>query len=107
MRAFDRLAADQDRWRRPSNLGVHWHVRANRQSRSLAPGRILEPAQLDDAAGRGVAGRIEIEQAHMMGASIHAVDHGVPCSLKLVIETALDEPPDSAAWRLRRRMQSR
>src|SRR5882672_4299349 len=30
----------------------------------------------------------------MVGASIHAVDHGVGCSVELVVETARDQPPD-------------
>ena len=38
------------------NLGVYWHVRANRQSNAIAPGRILESPQFDDATGRHVTG---------------------------------------------------
>jgi len=76
------------------NLGVYWQVGANRQSHSLAPRRILKSPQLDDGARRRVTGCVKVGQAHMVGASIHAVDHGVGCPLELVVETARDQPPD-------------
>jgi hypothetical protein len=75
------------------NLGIERQVRAHGQGDSLAPSRILESPQLDDPAWRRVTGRVKVGQADMVGASIHAVDHGVGCSVELVVETARDQPP--------------
>src|SRR5207244_3610598 len=70
------------------------------QSNSLAPGRILESPQLDDGTGRRVTGRVKIGQAHMVGASVYTVDHGVRCPLQLVVETARDQPSDDRLGRI-------
>src|SRR5581483_7151374 len=48
--------------------------------------RIVEPAQLDDRAGSGVPGRVEIGELDVVGAAIDAVHDGVGAALELVVE---------------------
>src|SRR5215467_10604350 len=79
------------------NLRLDWQVGTHRERDALAAGRILEVAQLNDTARRSVAGRVQIGQAHMVSAPVHAVDHGVGCAVELVIEASGDQPPDG--WR--------
>lgn len=38
---------------------------------------ILEGAQLDDGAGRGIAGRLDVGKLDMVGAAVRAVDHRI------------------------------
>jgi hypothetical protein len=76
------------------NLGVYWQVRANRQSHSIAPRRILESPQLDDGARRRVTGCVKVGQAHMVSMSIDAINHRVGRPRELVVETARDQPTD-------------
>jgi hypothetical protein len=81
------------------NLGAYWQVRTNRQSHPLAPSRILEPPQLDDGARRRVTGCGKVGQAHMVGASVYAIDYSVSCSAEFVVETARDQPADDRLCR--------
>src|ERR1700730_7941040 len=59
--------------------------------------RILEPAQLDDTAGRRISYRVEVGQAEMMHPAVHAIDDGINALLELVIEAVGDETANDPA----------
>ena len=69
-------------------------VRAHGQRDAPPPLRVIELAQLDDRPRRAVAGGVEIGELDVMGAAVHAVDHGVGRPLQLVVEAAIDQPAD-------------
>src|SRR5581483_9232957 len=49
---------------------------------------VVELAQLDDRAGSGVPGRVEIGKPDVVGPAVDAVDDGVGGALQLVVEPA-------------------
>ena len=81
------------------DLRVDGQVGTHRQGDAPANG-ILELAELDDAARRGVARSVEINQANMVSTSVDSVDNGVGGALELVIEPARDKPPDKLRGRV-------
>lgn len=81
------------------NLRLDRQVGTHRQRDALAADGILKPAELDDAAWRGVARRVQVGQTNMMSTSVDPVDNGVRGALELVMEAARDKPPDD--WRRR------
>ena len=56
--------------------------------------RVVELAQLDDRAGRAVAGGVEVGKLDVVGAAVDAVDHGIGRTLQLIVEAAIDQPAD-------------
>ena len=76
------------------DLRLQRQIGAHRKGDALPAGGIFKAAQLDDAARRGVGRRVEVGQADMVRAPIHAVDHGVGRAFELVVEAACDKPPD-------------
>jgi hypothetical protein len=47
---------------------------------------VVEPAQLDDRAGRRIPSRVEIGELDMVGAAIDAIDDRKGAALELVVE---------------------
>ena len=88
-----------------SRLRFDSEVGAYSQGKSLAAAGVGEPPQLDDSTGSSVAGCVEVRQAQVVGAPVHAVDDGVSRPLQLVIEAAGDELAEdwSVVQPLRRR----
>ena len=72
------------------DLRVDGQVGTHRQGDAPAANGILELAELDDAARRGVARSVEINQANMVSTSVDSVDDGVCGALELVVEPARD-----------------
>ncbi len=56
--------------------------------------RILIGAQLDDRAGRAVAGCVEVRQPDVMRTAVHTVDDGVGGPFQLVVKATLDQSAD-------------
>ena len=83
----DELAVEPGGAARP-DLRLDRQVGTHRQRDALAADGILESAELDDAARRGVARRVQVGQANMISTSVDPVDNGVGCALELVIEAA-------------------
>ena len=79
------------------DLRLDRQVGTHRQRDALAADGILKPAELDDAARRGVACGVQVGQANMVSTSVDSVDNGVGGALELVIEPTRDKPTDD--WR--------
>jgi hypothetical protein len=94
----DKLAVEPSGAASP-DLRVDGQVGPNRQGDALAANGILELAELDDAARRGIARSVEVGEADMVSTPVDSIDDGVCSALELVIEPARDKPPDE---RLRR-----
>ena len=76
------------------DLRVDGQVGTHRQRDAPAANGILELAEFDDAARRGIARRVEVDQANMVSTSVDSVDDGVGGPLELVIKPACDKAPD-------------
>src|SRR3546814_19535378 len=55
---------------------------------------VVEPAQFDDRAGRAVACGVEVGQLGVIGGSVRSIYNGRGRTLKLIAETAGDQPLD-------------
>ncbi len=75
------------------DLCVDGQVGTHRQGDASAANGIVELAELDDAAWRGVARSVEVGQANMVSTSVNSVDNGVGGAPELVIEPAREKPP--------------
>ena len=82
------------------DLRVDGQVGTHRQGDAPAANGILELAELDDAARRGIACSVEVGQTDMVSTSIDSVDNGVGGALELVIEPARDKPSDKLRGRV-------
>lgn len=61
---------------------------------ALAP-RIFEAAQFEDRPWRAVPSCLQIAKSDVVRASVDTVDDGVGCAAQLVVETAIEQPPDN------------
>ena len=82
------------------DLRVDGQVGTHRQGDALTANGILELAELDDAAWRGITRSVEVGQADMVSMSVDSVDDGVCGALELVVEPARDKPPDELRGRV-------
>ena len=80
---------------RRGDLCINVQIGAHGERDAALATRVIELSEFDDRARRAVAGRIEVGQFDMMGASVHAIHHGVGRPVQLVIETAFDQSPDN------------
>jgi hypothetical protein len=96
------------------DLRVDGQVGTHRQGDALAANGILELAELDDAARRGVARSVEVGQANMVSASVDSVDNGVavplsssssPRATSRPISCGVASPPSSAKSAMFRSMR--
>ena len=81
------------------DLRVDGQVGTHRQGDAPAANGILELAELDDAARRGITRSVEVGEADMVSKSVDSVDDGVCGALELVIEPARDKSPDELRGR--------
>jgi hypothetical protein len=75
-----------------ADLFLERQVGTHRQGSTLSARRILEPAQLDDTAGRRISHCVEVGETEMMNPAVDVIDDGVEALLQLVIEAKGHKP---------------
>ena len=69
-------------------------VRPRGERQALAAVGVVVGARLDDRAGLGVAGHLQIGEAKMMGPAVDAFNDRVGRPLQLVVQPTLDQPAE-------------
>ena len=91
----DELAVEPCRAARP-DLAGNREVRPRQQAGLLSSLAIGPCAGLDDRAGCGIAGPLEVGKAQMMRAAVDPVDDGIGLAGELVVQSAFDQPSGHA-----------